>query len=48
MIFPYPLPEPGKDPPWPQASFFGQFRLPVFLKRRDTISNPLWFGAAMP
>ncbi len=36
-----------KPPPWPQSSFFHRFRIPLFLHRRDTVSYPLRFGAAI-
>lgn len=38
----------GKSPPWPQSSFFRRERTPLFLHRRNTVSYPLRFSAAMP
>lgn len=38
----------GKSPPWPQSSFFCRERTPLFLHRRNTVSYPLRFSAAIP
>jgi len=34
-------------PPWPASGFFRNFRTPLFLHRRNTVTYPLVFGGAL-
>jgi len=37
-----------QPPPWPGSGLFARLKIPLFLHRKNSVSYPLFFGAALP